>query len=128
MYVRTFNLLVRKCSVRKAARKGKRFAGGTSYIASVLFKRGNVTCVTAQLTFHELNFFAKVRLPSGTVVRIKRYYWGNNVEMQAPRSDKSKTEGMCGNFDGDTTNEFEFGGPDGDQNTADQNSFGESWR
>ena len=48
--------------------------------------------------------------------------------MQAPKSDTSKTEGMCGNFDGNANNEFEFGGPDGDQNTADQNSFGESWR
>ena len=82
-----------------------------------------------QPTFHELLFFfSKVRLPSGTVVKIKRYYWGNNVEVQAPKSDKTKTEGMCGNFDGDPNNEFEFGGPDGDQKTADQNSFGESWR
>ena len=50
------------------------------------------------------------------------------MEMQAPKSDKSKTEGMCGNFDGDPHNEFKYGGPDGDKNTGDQNSFGESWR
>lgn len=48
--------------------------------------------------------------------------------MQAPQSDKSKTEGMCGNFDGDPNNEFKHGGPDGNQYTGDQNSFGESWR
>ena len=75
-----------------------------------------------------LIFFAKVRLPSGTVVKITRYSWGNNVKMQAPKSDKTKTEGMCGNFDGDPNNEFKHGGPNGDRNTGDQNSFGESWR
>ena len=80
------------------------------------------------MTFHELNFFAKVRLPSGTVVKIARYSWGSNVEMQAPKSDKTKTEGMCGNFDGDPNNEFKHGGPDGDKNTRNQNSFGASWR
>ena len=66
-----------------------------------------------------LILFAKVILPSGTVVRITRYSWGNNVEMQAPKSDKTKTEGMCGNFDGDPNNEFKHGGPDGGQNTED---------
>ena len=78
--------------------------------------------------FMNLILFAKVILPSGTVVRITRYSWGNNVEMQAPKSDKTKTEGMCGNFDGDPNNEFKHGGPDGGQNTGDHNSFGESWR
>ena len=68
----------------------------------------------------------KVRLPSGTVVTIKRHYWGNDVYMQAPKSDKTKTEGMCGNYDGIKDNEFNFGG---DKNSyTDPDSFGESWR
>ncbi|XP_022787242.1 von Willebrand factor D and EGF domain-containing protein-like [Stylophora pistillata] len=67
-----------------------------------------------------------VRLPSGTVVRIKRYSWGNNVEMEAPQFDEGKTLGMCGNFDGDPNNDFEQGGDK--QSYGDADSFGESWR
>ena len=68
----------------------------------------------------------KVRLPSGTVVRITRYSWGNNVKMEAPKSDETRTEGMCGNFDGQKDNEFSFGGDGRSHSSADD--FGESWR
>ena len=60
------------------------------------------------------------------MVRITRYSWGNNVKMEAPKSDGAKTEGMCRNFDGKPDNEFEFGGNGEPHSNAD--SFGESWR
>ena len=60
------------------------------------------------------------------MVKIKRYYWGNNVEMEAPKSDKTKTEGMCGNFDGEANNDFSYGGDT--KSYTDEDSFGESWR
>ena len=70
----------------------------------------------------------QVRLPSGTVVNVKRYSWGNNVEMKAPSSDAGKTEGMCGNFNGIGTREDEFSkGGDGNPHGTDV-SFGDSWR
>ena len=60
------------------------------------------------------------------MVRINRYSWGNDVTMEAPRSDKGKTDGMCGNFNGDESDEFVFGGDK--QAHTDADSFGESWR
>ena len=60
------------------------------------------------------------------MVRITRYSWGNNVKMEAPKSDGTKTEGMCGNFDGEPDNDFEFGGNGKSHSNADD--FGESWR
>jgi len=65
-----------------------------------------------------------VRLPSGTVVKISHYSWGNNVIMEAPRSDKTKTEGMCGNYDGDKDNDLKSG----EKTYTDPDAFGESWR
>ena len=48
------------------------------------------------------------------------------MKMEAPKSDGTKTEGMCGNFDGEPDNEFEFGGNGKSHSNADD--FGESWR
>ncbi len=72
--------------------------------------------------------FMQVRLPSGTVVNVKRFSWGNNVHMEAPSSDAGETEGMCGNFNGNgnTDDEFQKGG-DGNSYT-DGFLFGDSWR
>ncbi|KAJ7392894.1 hypothetical protein OS493_008131, partial [Desmophyllum pertusum] len=67
-----------------------------------------------------------VRLASGAVVRVKRYWWGNNVEMEAPKFDAGDTEGMCGNFNGKGYDDFKLGGDQQSHETAD--SFGESWR
>nr|XP_058945176.1 von Willebrand factor D and EGF domain-containing protein-like [Pocillopora verrucosa] len=67
----------------------------------------------------------EVRLPSGTRVKIQRYSWGNSVYLYAPRSDFSKTEGMCGNFNGDPNDDF-LGGDN--QSHTDQEAFGLSWR
>ena len=49
----------------------------------------------------DILFLLKVRLPSGTIVKIQHNYWGNNVYLQAPKADRGKTKGMCGNFNGD---------------------------
>ena len=46
--------------------------------------------------------------------------------MEAPKSDETKTEGMCGNFDDKPDNEFKFGGDEKSHSNADD--FGESWR
>lgn len=71
----------------------------------------------------------QVRLPSGTVVNVKRYYWGNNVEMIAPSSNEGNTQGMCGNFNGIGIREHEFReGGDGNSHGTDEVSFGDSWR
>ncbi|XP_020613167.1 sushi, nidogen and EGF-like domain-containing protein 1 [Orbicella faveolata] len=71
----------------------------------------------------------EVRLPSGTVVNVKRHWWGNDVEMTAPSSDAGNTEGMCGNFNRVGTREDEFNnGGDGNSYGTDEVSFGDSWR
>ena len=57
---------------------------------------------------------------------MKRYSWGNNVELEAPKFDVGKTEGMCGNFDNNPSNDFDHGGDKKQYCTDD--SFGESWR
>ena len=70
-------------------------------------------------------FSSQVRLPSGTIVRIQHNYWGNNVYLQAPQSDRNKTQGMCGNFNGNQDDDF-LGGDN--QLHGDQDAFGQSWR
>ena len=44
--------------------------------------------------------------------------------MEAPKSDRNKTEGMCGDYDGDPNNEFK----NRQKIFSDQDEFGESWR
>ena len=44
--------------------------------------------------------------------------------MKAPKRDQSKTGGLCGNYDGDASNDFRHG----NQNYNDATSFGLSWR
>ena len=44
--------------------------------------------------------------------------------MEAPKSDETKTEGMCGNYDGIPDNDFK----NGQTTFSDQDAFGESWR
>lgn len=58
-------------------------------------------------------------------MNIQHNYWGNNVYLKAPHSDKGKTEGMCGNFNGDPDDDF-LGG-DKKMHTN-QDAFGQSWR
>lgn len=67
----------------------------------------------------------EVRLPSGTIVKIQHNYWGNNVYLQAPKADRGKTKGMCGNFNGDPNDDY-LGGDKILHNDPD--SFGQSWR
>ena len=58
------------------------------------------------------------------MVNVKRYGWGNNVEMKAPSSDAGNTEGMCGNFNGIGTREDEFSkGGDGTSHGANEVSL-----
>ena len=73
----------------------------------------------------DILFLLKVRLPSGTIVKIQHNYWGNNVYLQAPKADRGKTKGMCGNFNGDPNDDY-LGGDKILHNDPD--SFGQSWR
>ena len=73
----------------------------------------------------DILFLLKVRLPSGTIVKIQHNYWGNNVYLQAPKADRGKTNGMCGNFNGDPNDDY-LGGDKILHNDPD--SFGQSWR
>ena len=59
-------------------------------------------------------------------MNVQHNYWGNNVYLKAPQADKNaQTEGMCGNFNGDASDDF-LGGDK--QLHTDQDAFGQSWR
>ena len=46
-------------------------------------------------------------MPSGAkVVATNDVYWHLNVNVYLPSEDYGKTEGLCGTWDGDATNDF----------------------
>ena len=50
--------------------------------------------------------FYQIRIPSGSRVEVMIYKWGMSVYVTCLAMDAGKTYGLCGNFDGDKTNEF----------------------
>ncbi|XP_019633198.1 PREDICTED: von Willebrand factor D and EGF domain-containing protein-like isoform X3 [Branchiostoma belcheri] len=66
-----------------------------------------------------------IGMPSGTSVRVSINYWGMNVHLFALGMDKGKTEGLCGDWDGNRGNDFKM--QDG-ATTSDVNTFARDWR
>ena len=64
-------------------------------------------------------------MPSGAYVKMDVHDWGMNVYAYAPSEDINKTEGLCGTFDGDTSNDMRLRGS-GRVGKLDE--FIESWR
>ncbi|XP_019619601.1 PREDICTED: von Willebrand factor D and EGF domain-containing protein-like [Branchiostoma belcheri] len=67
--------------------------------------------------------------PSGSIVTVNVYTRHMNIRIEVPGDDYRHSYGICGNFDGDETNDFEK--PDGTFHTGSDNypdPFFESWR
>ena len=68
-------------------------------------------------------------MPSGAYVKMDVHDWGMNVYSYAPTEDSGKTSGLCGTFDGDTSNDMIVQGGGGFRDTtAERADFIESCR
>lgn len=74
-------------------------------------------------------FAMQVRTPIGTIVDIELHRWGPtmNIDIYMSAKDMGNSDGLCGYFDGDPTNDFI--GRDGQTSTGNNDYvFSDSWR
>lgn len=69
--------------------------------------------------------FLQVVMRSGATLRVEARNWGMSIYVTVPEDDNSMTEGLCGNNNGKSNDDFVGG--DG-QVKATDNDFVLSWR
>ena len=70
-------------------------------------------------------FLRQINMPSGAYVKMDVHEWGMNVYSYAPSEDINKTEGLCGTFDGNRSNDLRLRGSG---RVGQLDEFIESWR
>ena len=70
----------------------------------------------------------QIRLPSGTFVQSQLFSWGMNVLVHVLGHDFNNTRGLCGNFNGDDTDDAIIQNTSILDTSSQRNDFVNSWR
>ena len=94
-------------------------------------KNGLVITLPIPLLFLTNLLFCQIQLPSGAAVKVDASYWGMSVFVRVAEDDDEKTDGFCGNNNGDKSDDMI--GSDGVTYTKDpgsiaKNAFVDTWR
>ena len=75
-----------------------------------------------------LDVSLQIRLASGTFVDVNIFSWGMNVLVHVLGHDFNNTRGLCGNFNGDDTDDALIQNTDTLDTSSQLNDFVNSWR